>query len=90
MTLQSLAQQLTFFADRNIANKTGIEGMFDIHLPPYSRGAATPGTLIDGVPADLSAPSLSVVLEEIGLRLEPQKQLFDVFVVDHVEKPSAN
>ena len=90
VTLEGLADQLTGFQGRAIVNKTGIEGRFDFHLPPFSRGAETPGTLIDGAPADLNVPSLSTVLREIGLRLEPQKQLFDVYIVDHIEKPSAN
>ena len=90
VTLEGLADQLTGFQGRAIVNKTGIEGRFDFHLPPFSRGVETPGTLIDGVPADLNVPSLSTVLHEIGLRLEPQKQLFDVYIVDHIEKPSAN
>lgn len=90
VTLQGLADQLDGFEGRGILNKTGIEGLFDVHLPPYSRGAETPGTTIDGVPSDLSRPSLSTVLREAGLRLEPQKQLLDVYVVDHIEKPSPN
>lgn len=90
VTLQGLADQLTGFQDRAIVNNTGIEGTFDIHLPPFSRGAETPGAIIDGVPADLTAPSLSTILHQIGLRLEPQKQVFDVYVIDHIEKPSEN
>jgi len=90
VTLQALAENLTFFQERSIMNKTGIEGRFDIKLPPYSRGAQTPGTLVDGAPADLNAPSLAAVLQEVGLRLEPQKELLDIYIVDHIEKPSAN
>jgi uncharacterized protein (TIGR03435 family) len=90
VTLQSLAEELTFFQDRGILNKTGIEGRFDIELPPFTRGAQTPGTLVDGRPADLSAPSLAAVLQDVGLRLEPRKEIFDIYIVDHIEKPSAN
>jgi uncharacterized protein (TIGR03435 family) len=90
VTLESLAAQLTGFTDRDLVDKTGITGTFDIHLPPFSRGAPTPGTIVDGAPVDLSAPSLASVLHEVGLRLEPQKQVLDVYVVDHIERPSAN
>jgi len=92
VTLESLADNLTgFYGDRrSIVNKTGIEGRFDIKLPPFSRGAVTPGTLIDGVPVDLNTPSLAAILQDVGLRLEPQKQMMDVYIVDHVEKPSSN
>jgi uncharacterized protein (TIGR03435 family) len=90
VTLQGLAQNLTAFLDKNIVNKTGIEDRFDIRLPPFSRGAPTPGTTIDGAPADLNAPSLAAVLKDAGLRLEPEKQVLDVYIVDHIEKPSPN
>jgi uncharacterized protein (TIGR03435 family) len=90
MTLDDLSEALTPFADRNIVNKTGIEDRFDIHLPPYSRGAAIPGTLVDGVPVDVHAPSIATILHEVGLQLEPQKELMDVYIVDHVEKPTPN
>jgi uncharacterized protein (TIGR03435 family) len=90
ISLESLADNLNGFTDRSIMNKTGVEGSFDIKLPPFSRGAQTPGTTVDGAPADLSAPSLPAVLQEVGLRLEPQKEVLDVYVIDHVEKPSVN
>lgn len=90
ITLGGLAAELTGFADRDIVDNTGITGTFDIHLPPFSRGAPTPGTVVDGATADLNAPSLASVLHDVGLRLEPQKQVLDVYIVDHVERPSAN
>src|SRR5262249_43399947 len=90
VTIESLAGLLGVFGGRPIVDKTGIQGNFDIRLSPWSRGAQTPGALEDGVPVDTNAPSLSTVLQEVGLRLEPQKQIFDIFVIDHVEKPSEN
>jgi bla regulator protein blaR1 len=89
VTLQGLAERLSFYQDRIVLNQTGIDGTFDIDLPAFSRGA-TAGTVVDGEPADLNAPSLSTVLQEIGLRFEPGKQMLDVLVVDHLEKPSPN
>jgi uncharacterized protein (TIGR03435 family) len=90
MTLDALVDNLGDFADRNIVNKTGIQDRFDIHMPPYSRGAALPGTLVDGVPVDLNAPSIGTILHDVGLRLEPQTQVMDIYVVDHIEKLKAN
>jgi uncharacterized protein (TIGR03435 family) len=90
VNLQSLAEMLSLFQERTVLDQTHIEGRFDIDLAPFSRGAATPGTVIDGVPADLVAPALSTVLQAAGLRLEPQKQLLDVLIVDHLETPAPN
>ena len=91
VTLQSLADQLSgFVGQQTFIDQTGIEGRFDIHLPGFVRDAQTPGMLVDGVPADLNAPSLATILKDVGLRLESRKQLMDVYVVDQVEKPSSN
>jgi uncharacterized protein (TIGR03435 family) len=90
MTLDALVATLSSFTDRNIVNKTGIEDRFDIHMPPYSRGAAMPGTLVDGVPVDVTAPSIGTILHDVGLRLAPQTQLMDIYIVDHIEKLRVN
>ena len=40
---------------------------------------------------DLSAISIfSALPEQLGLRLESQKHLIEVFVIDHIGKPSGN
>jgi len=91
VTLQSLADQLSdFVGQQTFIDQTGIEDRFDIHLPGFVRDAQTPGTLVDGVPADLNAPSLAAILKDVGLRLESLKQFMDVYVVEHVEKASGN
>jgi len=91
VTLQSLADQLSgFVGQQTFIDQTGSGDRFDIHLPGFVRDAQTPGTLVDGVPADLNAPSLAAILKDVGLRLESRKQLMDVYVVDHVEKPTSN
>jgi uncharacterized protein (TIGR03435 family) len=91
VTPQSLADQLSGFVEQQtFIDQTGIEDRFDIHLPGFVRDAQTPGTLVDGVPADLNAPSLATILKDVGIQLESRKQLMDVYVVDHVEKPSSN
>jgi uncharacterized protein (TIGR03435 family) len=42
-------------------------------------------------PADSGRPSFATALQEqLGLKLETSKGLVDVFVIDHVEKPSEN
>ena len=91
VTLRSLADQLSgFVGQQTFLNQTGIEDRFDIHLPGFLRDAQTPGALVDGVPADLNAPSLAAILKDVGLRLESLKQFMDVYVVEHVEKASGN
>jgi len=64
--------------DRPVLDRTGIGGEFDINLEWAFDGAD-------------NGPSIATVLQEqLGLKLEAQKGVVEVLVVDHVEKPSAN
>jgi uncharacterized protein (TIGR03435 family) len=73
----------TLQADRPILDKTGLTGRYDITLsstPAFRmRDSSEPGDI-----------ELSDAIRRLGLRLEAQKTPFDVFVVDHVEKPADN
>ena len=69
--------------ERPVIDKTGVEGLFDIHLE------YTPDTA--GPPADNAGPSLVTALQEqLGLKASPDKGPVEVLVVDHIEKPSEN
>jgi len=72
---------------RNIVDKTGLSGVFDIHLTwtndPDSRDDASPSTSDD--------VSIFTALEEqLGLKLQSAKGTVDVLVIDHIEQPSPN
>jgi uncharacterized protein (TIGR03435 family) len=88
--------------DRNVIDKTGIAGPFDIRVPltpgfaetlvplapPPSGGtAATPPNSPDT--SDRFAAAQSVV-QKLGLKLESAKGPSRVLVIDHVERPSEN
>ncbi len=80
--------------DRPVLNQTGIVARWDFTLnwtpddsqfggmaakiPPATDGAATPPALY------------TAIQEQIGLKLDATKAPADVFVVDHIEKPSDN
>ena len=92
VSMSDLADDLSSFAGRLVVDRTGIQGNFDIQLPPWSRGAQVTAQAVDDgrEPApDPSSPSLFAVLQEqLGLRLESSKRRLDVLVIDHVEKPT--
>jgi uncharacterized protein (TIGR03435 family) len=74
--------------DRPVVNKTGIMGLFDIHLE-FAPGATDP----DGAdaPSDPAGPSIFTALQQqLGLKLEPAKGPGKSIVIDHIEKPSGN
>lgn len=71
---------------RNVVDKTGVSGKFDIHLQ-WTPDQAPAGA--ETVGPEASAVSLFTALEEqLGLKVESSRGSVDVLVVDHVERPS--
>lgn len=76
--------------DRPVLDKTGLAGNFDFDLswaPNETQFGGRGGTM----PADPDSPDIfTAVQEQLGLKLESQKDPVDVLMIDHAEKPSAN
>jgi len=72
--------------DRPVINRTGIAGLFDIHLE-FAPGATNP----DDAASDAAGPSIFTALQQqLGLKLEAARGPGEFVVIDHVEKPSGN
>jgi uncharacterized protein (TIGR03435 family) len=85
--------------DRPVIDKTGLTGLFDVHLEFAPDDAMSgPGPVLlngvdrPGVPStDPTGPSIFTALQEqLGLKLSPAKGPVEVIVIDRAEKPSAN
>jgi uncharacterized protein (TIGR03435 family) len=85
--LDNLAFSLSGQVGRIILNKTGLSGKYNIDLKwqPDSMAAGSNSSSADPLP-DL----FTALQEQAGLKLEPAKGTVDVFVIDHIEKPSEN
>jgi uncharacterized protein (TIGR03435 family) len=82
VSMTEFAQQLTELRgiELPVVDRTGIQGIYDITLKSAASAILDP----DG-------PSLlTLIQEQIGLKLVSAKDPVDVLVVDHAEKPSAN
>jgi uncharacterized protein (TIGR03435 family) len=82
-TISDLIPGMQFFLDRPIVDQTSLTGRYDIKLRYNSDelGASDPN----------AAPSIfTATQQQLGLKLESVKAPVDVFVFDHVERPSAN
>ena len=80
--MASVAGALGALARRQVIDKTGLSGLFDIHLE-YPLDPLTG--------SDSNAPSIfTLIQEELGLKLESGKAPAEVLVVDHIERPKEN
>ena len=74
--------------DRPVIDKTGLKGLFDIHLEYVADAMVS-----DGSTSPVNAPGpaiLTAVQEQLGLKLSPDKGPVEVIVIDSVERPSEN
>jgi uncharacterized protein (TIGR03435 family) len=84
-TMESVAREIgNNGVDRPVLDKTGLTGKYDVKLE------ATPEFRINNNPQPEDISVFDAVQNQLGLRLEPQKAMIEVLVVDHIEKPSAN
>jgi len=84
---QEAALTLSFFFERQVVDRTGLQGEYDFTLEYED----DPDARIPGNPFSGLTPSrLSNALQAVGLRFEASTAQVDVLVIDHVEKPSEN
>jgi len=93
----NLANVLTMQLHRQVVDKTGLTGKYDIDLkfgPEDGRAGMMQGDSAAGAPGPVttdSGPSIFTAIEEqLGLKLESTKGPVETVVVDHLELPSEN
>jgi uncharacterized protein (TIGR03435 family) len=92
VTMADLCRQLSSYVDRDIVDKTGLKGVFDVHLDLAPADLGYP----DAVP-DPSSPftlgdggAISSAIQKLGLQMRSAKESAQFLVIDHVERPSEN
>jgi uncharacterized protein (TIGR03435 family) len=96
MTMEELAQRLRNClggGDHKIVDETGIKGTYQLAWDCPQPGPRRPigGDAANGLPSDpQDGSSLTRSLDALGLKLEKRKALQDVYVIDHIERPSEN
>jgi len=103
-TLDYFCGQLSLLLDRDVIDKTGIAGVFDIHVdinvdaPPADPAdgdtadgmARSPRALVKASPTDPLGAAIFEAVQKAGLKLEPAKGSGEFLVIDRVERPSEN
>jgi uncharacterized protein (TIGR03435 family) len=78
---------------RQIQDKTGLTGRYDITIKPPDMGPPPPPSPGDAGGAALASDPTSMLftlVEGLGLKLESGKQPVETLVIDHIERPSEN
>jgi uncharacterized protein (TIGR03435 family) len=96
-TMESFCFQLSAMADHNVIDKTGLNGLFDIHFEISAAdlyddlNAADQSGTGDAPPSGASFfNAIRSSMPKLGLKLSLAKGPEDFFIVTHVERPSAN
>ena len=87
-TMDRLVLSFAGLAGRQVFDRTGLKGNYSLVLkfsPERPRGSADAAPLPDDAPEFFTA-----LQEQLGLKLQPEKSLVTVFVIDRLERPSEN
>ena len=96
--MMGFADRLSSILGRTVVDKTGLAGTYDLKLewqPDENQVAMFQAMRVPegyGAPApDPLGPSLFTALpEQLGLQLDSDKGPVEIFVIERVERPSAN
>ncbi len=87
-TMDALVPSFSGLAGRQVFNRTNLQGNYSLTLrfsPPRAPGPTSDAPLPDDAPEFFTA-----LQEQLGLKLQPEKTLVPVFVIDHLERPTDN
>jgi len=88
ITMAVLSQNLTNWAGRIVVDKTGLKGRFDVKTTPWNPDVPGPNYTPESGADPNDLPTFyTMVQDQLGLRLEPQKEPVDMLIVDRAEKP---
>jgi uncharacterized protein (TIGR03435 family) len=87
VSMADLTKVLSAFVDRPVVDKTGLNGLFDLKLAAW-----TPAQPVVTNTESSANDRLTIfsVLDELGLKLDAQKDSVDAFVIAQAEKPTPN
>jgi uncharacterized protein (TIGR03435 family) len=88
ITMNRFVLSLRGLAGGEVEDRTGLQGTYALTLR-FSTGRQTGGTA-DASATDEAPDFFTAVQEQLGLKLQHEKKMTPVFVIDHIERPSEN
>ncbi len=95
VTLAEFSRQLSGLVQREVIDKTGSEGKFDIQVEGTMRElfglqSGPPGATSDSADENAGPRIFSELKRQTGLQLNSAKGPVQVLIVDHIERPAEN
>jgi uncharacterized protein (TIGR03435 family) len=84
MTMADFTLIMEFYTDRPVVDQTGLQGKWDFKWS-WTADESRPSSDTNALPGMFTA-----IQEQLGLKLEAVRAPADVFVIDHIERPSPN
>src|SRR5215471_438453 len=85
--ISDLAAYVENWTDRPLLDKTGIKGLYRFE----TKGWLPMDPSVNAGSSEFAdRPTVFQMFAKLGLRMEPQKGVVEVYVIDHIEKPSEN
>ena len=89
VTLVQLARSMGGLAGGEVEDRTGLMGAYSVDLT-LSLQRNSPAALNGGAPVNDAPDFVTALQDQLGLKLQREKRMMPVYVIDHVERPSAN
>ena len=96
VSVADMVQFVENWSDRPVIDQTGLQGLFEIDTDGWAPMRPRPvlngrdPTPEDIAMADPTRPTLSLIFERLGLKMESQKAAVDSYVIEQIERPSEN
>jgi uncharacterized protein (TIGR03435 family) len=87
VTTDQIAKTLEAFVGRVVVNRTGLADPFNVDLQ-FTRDVGAPSSPDAAI--DPRTSIFTALREQLGLRLDSDKNTVSVLVIDHVERPTEN
>jgi bla regulator protein blaR1 len=87
VSMSLLAQYLEMPVSRNVLDRTGLQGTFDLELQ-YAPDRLQPRGLSIPAPDPSGVLVFTALREQLGLKLYSTKAPVNILVIDHVERPT--
>jgi uncharacterized protein (TIGR03435 family) len=86
-SISDLAAYVENWTDRPLLDKTGIRGLYRFETNGWQ---PMDPSAYGGSSQFADRPTVFQIFEALGLRMEAQKGVVEVYVIDHIEKPTEN